>query len=40
MGTQLPGRISAEQEEEPREKEEWVEGYQIRDKKRQEVPKN
>lgn len=40
MGTQLLGRISAEQEEEPREKEEWVEGYQIGDKKRQEVPKN
>ena len=40
MGTQLPGRISAEQEEETREKEEWVEGYQIGDKKRQEVPKD
>ena len=40
MGTQLPGRISVEQEEEPREKEEWVEGYRIGDKERQEVPKD
>ena len=40
MGTQLLGRISAEQEEEPREKEEWVEGYEIGGKKKQEVPKN
>ena len=39
MGPQLLGRISAEQEEEPREKEEWVEWYEIGDKKRQEVSK-
>ena len=36
MGTQLLERIHAEQEEEPREKEEWVEGYEMGDKKRQE----
>ena len=39
MGPQLLGQISAEQEEERREKEEWVEGYEIGDKKRQEVSK-
>ena len=37
MGTQLLERINAEQEEEPREKEEWVEGYEMGDKKRQEM---
>ena len=37
MGTQLLGRINAEQKEEPREKEEWVEGYEMGDEKRQEI---
>ena len=37
MGMQLLERINAEQKEEPREKEEWVEGYEMGDKKRQEM---
>ena len=37
MGTQLLERINAEQEEELREKEEWVDGYEMGDKKRQEM---
>ena len=37
MGTQLLERINAGQKEEPREKEEWVEGYEMGDKKRQEM---
>lgn len=39
MGTQLLRRVSAEQEEEPREKEEWVEGYEMGEKTRQEMSK-
>ena len=35
MGTELLERKNAEQKEEPREKEEWVEGYDMGDKKRQ-----
>ena len=37
MGTELLEREIAEQKEEPREKEEWVEGYDMGDKKRQEM---
>ena len=37
MGTQLLERINADQEEDPREKEELLEGYEMGDKKRQEM---
>ena len=37
MGTELLERKNAEQNVEPREKEEWVEGYDMGDKKRQEM---
>ena len=37
MGTWLLERINVEQKEERREKEEWVEGYEMGDEKRQEM---
>ena len=37
MGTQLLERINADQGEDPRETEELVEGYEMGDKKRQEM---
>ena len=39
MGTQLLERINADQEKDAREKEELVEGYEMGDKKRQEMLK-
>lgn len=40
MGTQFLRRVSAEQEEEPREKEEWVEGYEMGEKRDRRCQKN